>query len=180
MNNKLKIYNMKTIKYLLLMNIMLFFSCAKAQELNNISKENFYNIQFNGVKLNDIINKQKAENTIQSLFTETVFSEIKDIAGSTNVISRVNGCRFQFESLQEVGENSFDITFASINETAVIKINGIDISIGDNITKLGNVTLNNTEKMIIFSQKETTSSLDIKYIEAGGQRVISEIRMIFY
>lgn len=171
---------MRTIKYLFIVSLMVLSFCSRAQELNQINEEKFYNIQFNGIKLRDIIFKQNTESTIQSLYTQNVSSEVKDIAGSVNIIYRINGCTFQFESHQDVGENSFDIKFAFVDETAVIKVNEIDISIGDSISKLGNVVINNIDKTVTFSQEETTSSLDINYTESDGKKIISEIRMIFY
>jgi Ca2+-binding RTX toxin-like protein len=162
--------------------ITTFCSCAKAQNINNLSVNEFYDqIEFDGVTLQKLIDTQKNSKSIQSLFTNTIILTQEDPLIPEYFKYTVNEYVFGFEWVGNyaLGEGTSNITYALVTGKSEISIKGIKIKLGDNISKLGNVVVNTNN--IIFHQIETNAGLNLEFIVfSNGDKLVSKIQVDFF
>ena len=164
------------MKKSLIILVFLISNIAFSQTYNVLSELQFNNIEINNVKLSDISNSYGDQNVISQLFGPP----------STKVIDP-DGDFYQYKF------KNFDIGFSALlssdynkpitsrieltNSTSTIKINGIEIRIGDNINKLGDVKLNtitNGHKSILYMPCDgCTNFISISFNEVT--KLITEI-----
>ena len=173
-NNK----NMKTIKNIVLTVLLISFVSSKAQNLNELSSDQFYNeICFANVCLNQIIGTHSNSGNLNGLFSGQLSSNHNVVDSANEAIDyEVNGYYFRFEDLGTNSKDSdYDIAYIDVEGDAKISLDSITFGLGDNISKLGNVKILKPGE-ITFINFETNASLDIKY----ENNIIKEIGLVFY
>lgn len=166
---------MKTIKKLTIIIAIIAFSFAKAQNINNLSLNEFYNeICFENTCLNNIIDTHSDLGNIKTLFNTPVVKSRDD--NTTNSIGyKVKGYFFDFEETSTSNsDKDYSIAYVWVENNSKVDIKGISIGIGDNISKLGSVKILKSGK-IVFYNEDTNASLNILY----SNNKITEISFIF-
>jgi len=129
------------MKHLTLILLLALSSIVQCQDANIITETEFNNIKINNVKLSTIINTFGNKNAIEGLFGASIAHNL-DADGN---YFEYNGFEIGFSALLSVNYNEptlggFDI----INNNFSITINGTRVTVGDNISLLGN-TIKNTK-----------------------------------
>ena len=128
------------MKNLTIIILLVFTSLAQCQiTANIISQTEYDNIEINGIKYIDLKNTLGEQNTVETLFgtANTIEKDDDPIYGGAILYIEFyyDGLDFGF-SEGELG--GFHIT----NSNSNITIQGITVTIGDNISVLGNVVFN--------------------------------------
>ena len=139
------------MKNITLILLLAFTSVAQCQITANIITEAEYNnIEINGIKYIDLKNTLGEQNAIEALFgiANTMEKDDDPIYGGEILYIEFyyDGLDFGF-SEGELG--AFNIT----NNNSNITIQGVTVTIGDNISALGNVifnTMSNGNQSIVF------------------------------
>lgn len=166
---------MKTLKSLILIIACVSFSCTNSQNLNNLSLDEFYNdISFNGISLSQIIDTHSESGNIQTLFNTPV-SRSRDSNTTNSLEYEIEGYHFSFEELSSSDKDiDYSIAYIWISGSSKIMIKGVAIGIGDNISKLGDVTVLKPGN-VVFYNEDTNASIDILYVNS----IISKISFVF-
>jgi len=132
---------MKSIRSITIVLLLLLTSVAQCQTANIITPREFDNIEINGVKFIDIKNTLGEQNAVGSLFGAAIKIEKDDDPIYGGAILSIDFYYDGFDfSFYEKELSSFDIT----NNKSNITIQGVTVTIGDNISDLGrNVIFNN-------------------------------------
>lgn len=165
---------MKTIKKLAIIIATITFSFAEAQEVNNLSLNEFYNeICFDNVCLNKIIDTHNSSGNIQSLFSSVI--RTRDDNTTKSLDYEIGGYYFRFEELSSSEKDTdYSLSYITVEGNSKIKIKNRSIGVGDNISILGNVTILELGN-IAFYNKDTNASIDILY----SNNMITEINFVF-
>lgn len=168
---------MKANKFLLYTIAIASFSMVKAQNLNNLSLDEFYyEICFDEFCLFDIISAHGNSGNIQSLFNFSVTKSRDDEDYEKSITYVAEGYTFIFESPSTAKTDmDYYIAYIYVEGDSTVKIKNIEIGIGDNISKLGNVKILEPG-FITFINSDTDASLDIFY----SDNIITEIKFVFY
>lgn len=149
-NQTIRQRNMKNILTIL---ILLIFGCVEAQNINQLSSQEFENISINGHSLQTIWQTNGEQVSVQNLFgIASSITNSDPTPGSLSLLYVYNGLELSFTSLIPSKGNlsGFEIS----NPSPTLKVKGIGVNIGENISKLGVVKINITKsggKNIVFS-----------------------------
>ena len=149
-----------------------------AQSWNELTEEDFYNIQLGGKSLQTIIDTQGQLQNVEALFGKALENEI-DTEFEYIATYIYNGFTFYFVSqgINEVELTRFEIT----NKQVSLVIKGLSIKIGDSIDKLGKVKQNKRRdgtKSIVYT---TIGGMDYHFLHIlfdQQTKRITEIRYI--
>lgn len=166
--------HMKAIKILIIIIACFNFTCLKAQNLNNLSLDEFYNnILFNSISLSQIIDTHSNTGNIQSLFSSVIRTRNDNTAKSLDY--EIDGYYFRFEELSSSDKDTdYSIAYISVEGSSKVKIKNTLICVGDNISKLGSVNILEPGN-IVFYNEDTNASIDIVY----ENNIITKINFVF-
>lgn len=166
---------MKSIKILILVIACFNFTCLKAQNLNNLSLDEFYNdISFNNISLSEIISAHGNTGSIQGLFSSATSTRDDNTAKSLDY--EVDGYYFRFEEEELLSDKDTDyvIAYILVEGSSKVRIKNTEICVGDNVSKLGSVNILKPGK-IVFYNEDTNASIDIFY----DNSIITKISFVF-
>ena len=122
----------------------LFSSCLVTaqgwkERTNELTEEDFYNIQLAGKSLQTIIDTQGQPKNVEALFGKALKQEVYlESEGMAYYVYHGFGFSFWSQEPNKVDLSSFEIT----NNRVSLVIKGVSIKIGDSIDKLGKVKQN--------------------------------------
>lgn len=131
---------MKKMKNSILILFLVFTSVSQCQDANIMTLVEYDNIEINGIKLGDIKNTHGLEIEMENLLGIPVNNEIN----ADGYFSRYfyDGFRISFSSVLSGKVEHILGSFHITNNNYNITIQGITVTIGDNISALGNVVFN--------------------------------------
>ncbi|MCH7523910.1 MAG: hypothetical protein IIC74_02585 [Bacteroidetes bacterium] len=146
------------MKNLIILLSLAFVSTAQCQITDNIITPTEYNnIEINGIKLIDIKNTLGNQNAIESL-----------LGTATNINIDMDGNSFDFNGFHIgfsaiISDGTYDSPilagFRILNNSSNITIRGITVTIGSNISLLGNV---------VFGTSSINGEQFISYMDCNG------------
>lgn len=165
------------MKNLILAMLILASSLVKCQTANIISQTDYDNIEINGVKLIDLKNTYGDPNDIQSLLGKPISKNIDIDRDFFNYTFK--DFKIGFSSLLSNDFNKPILSRFELNGSSVeIKIQGITIKVGDNISKLGSIKFNtdrNGDKSILYMKCDGCNnfiSIDFNQTEKTITKII--------
>ena len=168
---------MKTLKYITILFIIAFSSCTQGQIGNILTKAEYINIKINGISRTQITDTKGNISKMKVLFGDNMNIEKDTEPG--NMISFWDdnlGFYFTFQ------ENSLDdyvlSDFIISNKNSNFTILGKTVTIGSDISELGDVKINNKSSYISFGTNYTSDSLRITF--DPSTRKITEIEFVTY
>lgn len=131
---------------------ILFISNSQSQVIeNNLTHEEFKNIQIHNVSLYQIAKSNGSKNNLENLFNSTFI--LKDLLGSVGILIYENSVvSMDFEQMDDI---SFEINGLVVKPGIDVSIKGVKFKIGDNISILNqfspNITGNRNSIDFIFT-----------------------------
>lgn len=167
--------NYKT--YIIFAFLLSTISCV-SQERNHLTLSEFHNILVDGVKWIDIYETKGDLTKMRTLFRESINYKTGN-EPDPRISFWDKGYYFSFADLS--GNGNYDLVRFSIdNNLSNITIKGKTITIGDDISSLGNIKLNTyndgTKGAIFIAEGSDSSGLFIKYSSVTNK--ITEIEFI--
>ena len=143
------------MKKILIITCLFSSGLAIAQSWNELTEEDFYNIQLAGKSLQTIIDIQGQPQNVEDLFGKALEQEVYiESEGMAYYAYHGFWLSFWSQEANKVELSGFEIT----NKEVPLVIKGVSIKIGDSIDKLGKVKQN--------KRKDNTKS--IVYTTIGG------------
>lgn len=147
---------MKILKHLIVLAIILFSNCTGAQNINKLSIVEYNSIEINGTNIADISYTRGSVTKMNTLFGFSfTYKAYTEPSSGIELWNDAKGVYFVFE---DDSIYSFEIS----NNQSNITLKGTTVTIGDNISKLGNVKISNTNE-IDFGTDQTSDVLTIKF-----------------
>ena len=144
---------------------------------NIISKTDFYNIKINNRTLNEVKDTKGNESTVNNLFTYSILKK-KILTQMANFYSyEYDGLRFGFSGILGTIENPILSSLKITNSNWSVTIKGKEIKVGDNISKLGTVIINNNingYKSVIYQYCDGCNN----YIYIDFDQIVQKITKI--
>ncbi len=156
---------MKTYKHIILLFIaILFYNCGISQNINYLTTSEYNSVKINGKDIVDIDLTKGDLNKINTLLGVT-FS--KKTSTSPSLIielwSDTKGLYFYFEDGSDTGNNYDLLAYEISNNQSNITVKGKTVTIGSNISELGNIQINASGTDIVFGTSYTDDILMIKF-----------------
>ena len=141
------------MKNITLILLLIITSIAQCQTANIISEAEYNNIEINGINLTTIKNTLGEQNDIEALFGHAI-EEVIDPDGEFTHFE-YDGFNIGFSAIISGGTIDQPILsgFKITNSNSNITIQGITVTIDDNISLLGNVvfnTMNDGNRSIVY------------------------------
>jgi hypothetical protein len=163
----------KPFKLIVFLVIAILTSKIQAQDLayvddgkgiNPISLSEYQNIAINGIKRTDIEAVQGNVSQMKNLFgNDLITITSSDPNLSIDFKSTNKGVYFSFEDGSDTG-NNYELTYYTIfSEQSTLTVKGKTVKIGDNISLLGDVNINNNNGTISFITLNESSYIEIKF-----------------
>lgn len=153
---------MKTLKYFVIIIIITFSYCAEAQEVNNLTNEDYSKILINNIKLVDIENTNANKDSLEKLFNETFKVNTSDLG--YELTSFIND-NVVFEFNDEDEDGNYDLVGIEIKNSS-FTIKSTTVSIGDSIDMLNMFKINTDasgKQQVIFGDDYTDTSIFIEF-----------------
>ena len=169
---------MKAIKIIVvLLLVSVFSSSCSGQVLNNLSLDQYYNkILIDGVSIGKIIDENKKEGNIDKLFSSTVDFKQESAPIDEYFFYEVDGSKFHFEMNEPNNRKNSQITAVEIGGNALVKILDDEVKIGSNVSNLLQKYKIRENGVIVFSQDETSSTLQVYY----SNSIITKMEIDFF
>jgi len=166
---------MKRIYYLLVVVLICLGNSLNAQDgdlvvvddgrgINHISLEKYKSISINSIKRTDIEATSGNIDQMRNLFGSDLISSTGTSPNlSIDFKNAAKGIYFSFEDTSDTG-NDYELTYYTVfNDQTSVSINDVTFKVGDNISVLGDVRINEQKSVIIFNSSNETSSVIIKF-----------------
>ena len=170
---------MKDLKYLIIIIvIVLSHSCTYGKINNMLTVAEHNSIKVNGINLTEINNTKGDTTQMKLLFgNNTAFELESDPHSMISFWDTSKGFYFRFEL---TGPNlSADYTlydFNVSNANSNVTVKGTTLTIGSDISLLGNVNVDYTAKQIVFVTNYTSDMLILKFSDLTSK--ITEIQFV--
>jgi hypothetical protein len=132
--------------------------------INRISGTEYVNISINGIKRAKIEQTYGKTKQITKLFNCS-FDVTHETTPDNAIIfdCKKKGIYFRFIDLSDVGDNNELEYFQVYSNQSAVSINGVTFKVGDNISILGDVKINENDSEIIFNTATESSHIVIKF-----------------
>lgn len=131
----------KIISKIFVLIAIMFTSCAKSQNNNLLSFDQYKSIEIGGVTLNSINETRGVHQDLNNLFNKSFQYSETDIPDNYREVSSSD---FTIEFINNSHQTDYEISSIKILSNDVqVKIVDKNISIGDSIDSLGNVEIKN-------------------------------------
>lgn len=147
---------MKTLKYLIITCILGFTNCTIGQNSNILSGEEYSSIKINNINIDNIIETKGDKTQMDILFGFSF------LLNSDNEFIKTRELRNDIQGIYIYFEDDLLYTYKISNNKSNLTIKGVKITIGNHISKLGNVKTNNSNE-IKFSTNETNDVIRIEF-----------------
>lgn len=158
---------------LLIFVLVLSSFIAKSQTSNILSKTEFNDIKVNTASLADLKKTKGKQSSLESLLGKVASFSMDE--NETYYYYTFNGLKVDFSTMGKSKPyiESFEVT----SNASSITVKGVKITIGDNISKLGNIVFSvgrNGSKSILFTECEDCDSfINIEFDQSSN--VITKI-----
>lgn len=162
---------MKNLRYLTIVIVVLLHGCAYGQINNMLTSAERDSIKVNGINWSQI-NSTKGDTTqMKLIFGDSTQFESESVPHPMiSFWDNSKGFYFRFE---KNGPNPTDdytlYDFSISNANANLTIKGTTLTIGSNISLLGNVNIDYTAKQIVFVTNDTSDMLILKFNDATSK-----------
>lgn len=164
---------MKTVYTLIFTAVLLFGNSLNAQDvvavddgkgINRITSSDYKNVCINGVKRTEVENTFGNISQMNTLFS-TSFDVTYDNTPDNYIKfdSNAKGIYFRFVDNSDVGDHNELEYFQIFNDQSSVSIGTTTFKVGDNISVLGDVNINDQKSVIIFNSSAESSSIVIKF-----------------
>ncbi|MEE9406690.1 MAG: hypothetical protein V3V28_01320 [Polaribacter sp.] len=156
---------MKTIKILTILFITVFSNCSQAQRLNNLTETEYNNIKINNINWQTISDTKGNATEIRNLLGDGLMNtQGAEPSLHIEFWNDSKGIYLYFEENNPNIVNDYILhDFTISNNQSSITVKGKIITIGDDISLLGNEQINVSGTDISFSTNYTDDILMIKF-----------------
>lgn len=170
---------MKNITIIFLITLFLSISCRA--QLNNLNdQELFEGIQFNDIKLGNIMESKGNLTTLKSYFGNDTHEQNNDTAPFLAKFIFNDNISFGFEDETDSG-NDYHLTYITVkNPSVIVEVKGLSLKLGDDKTKFGGLFLLNAKTNRYVFTDQDTGSVSLSFQIDKLTNKINEIKFTVY
>ena len=155
---------MKTIQYLTILFTIIFINCTQSQNINFLSNTEYNNIKVNGINWIQINDTQGNITEMKSLFgNDLIIQTDTEPSLIIDFWNNIKGFYFSFEDYSDTGTKYSLVDFEVTNSTSNITIKNTIITVGDNISILGNIHVNQSGKDVTYGTRFSEDTFTIEF-----------------
>jgi hypothetical protein len=156
---------MKNLKYILVLFIIAFSNCSQGQIRNNLTTTEYSSIKINGINWRQINDTKANVNQMKTLFgNDIIVTTGTEPSLHKELWNDSKGFYFYFEENNPNDPNDYMLyDFKITNSNSNITLKGKTVTVGTNISELGNVQINASGSDIVYGTSTTDDILMIKF-----------------